>query len=374
MEDLGLPVEFSGRQDLNSDFEAKFNLDSNSTTPPSGENSAPESAKTSSPYGDHRAAEDASAADAQIAIADFGFVSKYVFPFTKQVRVDVRAMFPIDKETYDKADSMEKKVAWLYGVLRLLTLILYFLFLAIFTATASEYLTGTKRLDWLPDFIFAIDVANPTLKAIITIVLAGAVLAGVRFFLRWQFLREIERLSENFAHEVSQLYSDVTTRAFEMANSVRDRITDGCTWVESAELFAKASLWNAKRAEFLDRYSSNIAWKNRWMFLRIEFAAFLIKTVATLALVAVILFGFQFDPAGVSSDIGKKIAPVVFLLLNLHFGWGYAFRKQGDFWTRAFSKETKLQGSVETTYYNTIPRVIANLVDQVQAMERSKSN
>lgn len=324
-------------------------------------------------YGNHPAADDVEAADRQIESADFGFVYKRVLPFTMQVRQSIREMYPCDEIIYNKGDNAERRTSTIYFVLRFITFLLFLIFAAGTASQTSLYFTGEKMFGVAPGDALAINMGSRLLEAIACVALLGGFLVAVRYFFRWLLLREIEQSAERFAHEVSQRYSDTTSRTFEMAKEVMDRITQGMSWSESAELYAKAALWNAKRAEYLDRYSTNVAWKNQWIFLRVEFVTFFLKSVISLFLAFLIVTEFSFDAGRLGSDLGEKAAFIGVIAVFLHFGWGYAFRKKGDFWTTAFSKETKLQGSVASNYYNAIPRIIANLVRAVQANERNSA-
>jgi|GEM_PF-3691095 len=321
---------------------------------------------------EHAAAEDVAAAEKQISMDAFGSVTKFVYPFTQQVRQDVRALFPADKVIYDKADKAEGSVSRMYFVLRILTFSLFAGFSATTTAILSEFFTGESAIGFLPGAFFALGDGSEFLNAFLSVITLAVAFGVLRTMIRWMLLREIVQSAERFAHDVSQRYSDTTSRTFEMANGVIDRMTRDMTWAQSAELYAKAALYNAKRAEYLDRYSTNIAWKNRWMFLRLEAATFTLKLFLTLCLIALVALGFSPD-GDISVMTPQKVAFIALLAVNMHFVWGYAFRQKGDFWSAAFSKETKLQGSVESNYYNTIPRIIANLVKAIQANERNSN-
>lgn len=325
---------------------------------------------------EHAARDDVLAADAQITVQQFGHVTHYRTPFTTQVRDEIRTAYPCDKDIHDDGDSAELKIVLFYTLLRIVTLLLFAGFLNFAIAIAAIYFTGdyaainvaTGLLSYLP----APQPPNLMSALGLTVVVALG-LFFLRVAIRWLVLREIVQRGEKFAHNVSQRYSDVLTRLSDNANGIFDR-TNKCRWQRSAELFAKAALWNAKRAEYIDRYTTNIAWRNRWFFLRLEFVSFGIKAVLAAGACYFIFAGFEFSGSiDTQQNLIEKLSFCGVIIATLLIGWGYVFRKRGDFWTAAFTKEIKLQSAPQSHYYNMLPRIVANLVALAQSNERNSS-
>ncbi|PHS26074.1 MAG: hypothetical protein COA84_06715 [Robiginitomaculum sp.] len=328
----------------------------------------------------HGAQEHADLADMQSQKDGFARVGKYVTPFSRQIKEECRASFPKDIQAYDAADANQRRAEKLYFSLRLITLLIFGVYVYTIISALLYFVNHNEIrgfilggiLAFLPSFN-----GSELLYFSIFLVLASLVFTAFRFLFRWTIYRELIRCTDRFAHDVAIRYSDIAERMRLCAGNIfirEGRLKDmGMSWEDSVILWTKAALWNAKRAEYLDRYSTTVSWKIRLFIKRFESVTFLVK-IAIFIGASYWIYITVMGEALTGNGMTPALISISVMLLTLLFGWGYYFHWKDDFLIEAFLNEAKLGYSSETHYYNYIASRLAGTAVDIEKREFGNAN
>ncbi len=318
----------------------------------------------------HPAQEEADQALDQANLDGFGKVSTNVTPFSRQIKLECRISFPDDTAAYDAADQNQSRAEKLYFILRMTTLMAFTLYI-VCTFFILRYFIENNNVSTLITKVSSISLPafrnSETVYLSLLVILSSLAFTLLRFSLRWFFHDRLLNCTARFAHEVSMRYSDIEERMRRCAGDIFIRSEkwekNGLSWEESVKLWTRAALWNAKRAEYLDRYSTTVSWKIRLFIKRLEGTTFILK--ALILGVAFYSLYQSYERGYVSPDhYFPLLLSVAIVLITFLIGWGYFFRWDDNFLINAFEKEAKLSYDPDTHYYNFIAsRLAAKAVD-----------
>jgi hypothetical protein len=293
-------------------------------------------------------------ARAHFADVKYGATTNYHRPFSRQLKDEIFSAFPIDHEYYRMANWAQTKVCLQYIVLRLLTITIFVVVLTFQVAGTAIDVGGQTEVGFLRNALTEMKkligpFASSNLFIYVTTVgLIGFVLrTAIRFVL---FNWIMERAAERLSHQIFKKISIITDEVRDACSKARDRTGKGGPWPKRANAWIVIALWNAKRAEYLDRFSTAVIWCVQTYTKNIEIVTFWLKVGLTGILVGLVKL---------------DIAVVAFLFAQVFFFWHRLGQKPRNFWTLAFRKSAEDIEEDADNYPSKIGAVVENLVDEV---------
>ena len=309
-----------------------------------------------------------------------GAVDSYAAPLSRQHRKDIAIQFPADNKYFDFAEKTQWSVIRGYLYLRIATFTLFFV-LTIFQTLAFYMSISTNATVDGAGFVFNVfGYSLPIVKPVLSLISAGQslpggvipivmVASGLFIFLRY-LVRKVGFYilgirAERLSFDIFTRLDEVSSRVTETCAKARDRVGDG-EWPERARHWTIIALWNARRAEYLDRYITIIIWTVRTYILTIERVFILLK-------IAVMVAGFfwlfqQISGSGVGNQV--KVGVFSFFLgLQTYLLWHRAGMRPNDFWTEQFRRSASDTAGIRETYVDKISVLVENLVDEVISKE-----
>jgi hypothetical protein len=366
-------------------------------------------------------------ADEYVAGTNFGHVTRFMRPFSRQMKTDIRNRFPIDEAVYDEADRLQKETARHYTAMRGFTAV-FFLCLCVAAVMSNRAMTREYYS------LFGLEI--PRIAATTGIlVLWGAILVVLRWVARKFFMdllidKAVDKLAYttgNRCKDISGFINDACTQI-----GIIDAKDTGLNWAESASGWCKIALWNTKRNDNLDRYTTAVFWKvqvfnqSAETFSRMLKALFLFAAVFLLHshgtdgwrewgahshsndLILFVWLGgcyllFSNDAiAAVRSYVGSAVLVATCVMLLVYwsslgreaaadpvalisaivlavffwYGWIVSDLRTDEYWTVIFSREFRGGSDDQKSrrhYFNVIARQIGNLVNQILQAHRIPS-
>ena len=341
----------------------------------SGESASttPSTEKATEPYltSEFPKLEEYEAARKYFAKTDYGATMRYKQPFSNQLKDEIISAFGVDGEIYRKANEVQKKVCIQYAALRVVTL-------GVFLATLLIQLSGLagQPIEDAPisktAYRFAENLqalVNGDLILLLIITAIGAF--ALRWGIRWAFLdKTIEIEAERLSHKIFTYIDSVSEDVTNCCSKARDRTGRGGIWPKRANAWVTIALWNAKRAEYLDRYATTIIWCVRTYTKAIERISQAVKVIATIVAISAVAFGA--GPIGEyfgELSLNERISFGLLLGFQTFALWLFLPRKPADFWTLSFRKSATAHHEIEDNYPAKLGRVVENLVDEVLRKE-----
>lgn len=300
------------------------------------------------------------AANEHIRRSQFGVPqnSKYEVPFSRQLRRSIREDFPVDGELYAEADVRERQTLIIYFIMRIVTVTLFGITLFLIALTYRAWFAGEWIFTANPT---ALGNFGPALALIGSVTMVSYVLRRIVRFFFFYFMRDRARsLSFKFAKR----YSDILSRVTDNCYYGRRRLGEG-DWTVRGRNHMKMALWNAKRAEYLDRYVTTIVWLIRVWVLFIEAFFF---TIMGLGAAGVIIWVWMDKPDS-SMLAAQFILSLVLLAPLMIYLWVFAGRKSGNFWTEEFRGQIAEQSAEEEHYFDRIGKYVEDLIDESRSKE-----
>lgn len=324
------------------------------------------------------------AANAMAQATGFGRVGTVVRPFTSQVLSEIRRQFLVDAASHKRADDALSSATVLYDGLRMATFFLTFvpfLFVVVRLSTLvlgakSDWLSGIDAAwDWLPRLYGDTEAPN-VWTASLVIAAAGGVLFLVRLGIRWIFFDRLQRVAESFSNALARQYDEILSEVTKRATEIRNR--GGATpWPARARDATKISIWQGKRAEYLDRYMTTVLWKVQNAIETTEWVAWVAKFALGLLVLATI-WG-NGDPCGIANMsmvathfFDKAVLTIVAVPIGVYV-WGFSGRRGNSFWTENVTDEAKFE-TKRTHYVNAVAAQVENLVIEVMSQQRGRPN
>lgn len=310
--------------------------------------------------------------------AQVGNVGPYCAPFSRQLKSEIRRLFPRVVTPFDDADRTLRRVRGEFLWLKALTLLTFLTFLGVTYGLAIAYV-APEQFSWFPGLADLAPIWR-LVFALVLMVLAATALFGARTGLREVFFRALINPSmRDFTHRFASTYMDALVAAMTRAQESRDSAGPG-PWARRAYERMKVALYHAKRAEYIDRYGTTTLWNIRDLFKRIEYASWILKIATGFATTAFILL--MSDPAATAlagrppgSMAGRLVLVTLLAILGLWL-WGFVRRKD-DYLTEVFGGEfaaARAQRTIdeaEISYLEQIPDVVQNLVAETLMHARS---
>lgn len=295
------------------------------------------------------------AAHAHFRDGSIGAPNKYERPFTVQLKNDTRRQFPIDERFYLQAEAAQRSVLRMYVFLQLIEVAM----LAALILVQASLFAGSRLPDWLQWLPMA-NLSTPiAFVAGLSVALAGA---GLRRGFRWYFFHEIERKAERLSYDVFKRIDDISTNVTDACLKSRNRKGRG-EWSERARDWIIVAIWNAKRAEYLDRFITTIIWAVRTYILHVEAAAVTVKFALSLAI------GVAVFDASTRAAAAGSLGFILGLILQAVIIWLVWGRKPDDFWTRVFRSSANEHEESLEPYADKIASVVENLVHEALGKE-----
>jgi len=327
--------------------------------------------------------------EAELAYADHlldegilvGQVGRFVRPFSRQLKQEIRRLFPADRETFDYADEASRIVEIQYLTMRAVTLLLLVVFLGVTygLAFACVYPGSLARLPvhvpWLTT-----TPAGLRLGVVSAVcVTVGGTLYLLRIAVRTLvFSVLIDPRMHRFTHQFSSTYQGALVAAMARAQESEDR--SNSAWAENAYRATRAALYHGKRAEYLDRYGTTTLWNIHEFFRRFEVISWFAKGLVGVSLTyGLLALG---APASGERWLGIPIAYLCEVVLWIEavtigiFGWGIS-RRESDALTGIFEtgfsalRDTWQVSEREMSYMTLLPELVRNLVSNVLSYARS---
>ncbi|MBL4616330.1 MAG: hypothetical protein JKY46_01410 [Robiginitomaculum sp.] len=328
----------------------------------------------------HGAKEHAALADLQSETDNFARVKKYVTPFSRQIKEECRSSFSNDTKVYDAADKSQLRIEKIYFGLRLITLLTFSVYVYTIINALLYFVSHGEIRDFIPGGAAAFLPrfnGGELLYFSAFLVLVSLSFTFLRFLLRGAAHYELTRCTESFAHNVAMRHSDIAERMRLCAGNIfvrEGRLKDmEISWEDSVTLWTKAALWNAKRAEYLDRYSTTVSWKIRLFIKRLETTTFFVKSAIVIAS-SYWIYTSVMNESFIHNSTAPALISIALMFLTLVLGWGYYFHWKDDFLIKEFLEKAKLEYSSETHYYNYISSRLAATAVDIEKREFGNAN
>jgi len=297
-----------------------------------------------------------------------GSVPVYKTPLSRQMWAGIAEQFPIDAPHFEAAKKTQRRTVIGYGAMRLVT---FLIFLVMTTAQIGAFagaMSGADAVEPTGGLLGALLAATAALNfSDLQYLLAIPVIGMVGLFLRSIARRITFHLlgigAERLSHRVFGRLDLIRMRITEAASKTRDRVGKG-EWRERARNWTIIALWNAKRAEYLDRYITVVIWTVRTYISQIEATLMTVKFV----IVVVLLLNVLPLAEGVGG-VAWLLLMALALLAQTCLLWHLLGQKPNDFWTTEFRKAADDDENINETYVHKIGGIVENLVDEVLAKE-----
>ena len=273
----------------------------------------------------------------------FGEVGEKKWPFSRQLKTAIRRKFTVDRVTFDAADRLQVEAFMLATLMRLLTFAITFIPFVILSisyslqkeiaassAASSFEVALAEAAALLGSFFNKIDIETSVFSGL---VVATIMLIVIRVIIRFIFglMAQINVLT--LAKTVSNKYGEIRHHITTCCGAVANRPERG-SWPQAAKRSMKDALESARRAEYLDRYSTTVFWKIEFGFREIE-TFFVLLKVTLLAVASAWLYNAAID--GGSAASFNDISHILGLLIGGVLGWIVFARARNDFLTESFS-------------------------------------
>jgi len=231
-----------------------------------------------------------------------GEFEQYHRPFTRQIKSDFRTLFPILIPFFDHSDQAEAGAIRTATSMRIITLILFTLYIAgigyviSLLASGADDLTSSK-----------LEKAWPIFLPLVIPVITGLVRASR--------LDNVRRASSDFGSQFNANLNLINNKASYALERVSDDApaSEGCD--ERAKKWTTVALWLFSLHGLYDRYVTTISWRVQTSFV---YVTWLFRSVKWAILV---VFGFLLaDQVSALSPSAPAIAAVVLFVLAL-FVW-----------------------------------------------------
>lgn len=295
---------------------------------------------------------DLKAADALISKQKLlGWHTKFTAPLSAQLKAEWKALFEQDADFYKKVDTFQRDVILTYAVLRFVTYALFVLYILtsynILFLKFSVETHASNIFAWLGQVTsglasFILQLSGDSLW------IAFAVTTGAFFLLRI-IVRSIAFVrmnikAEKLAHRVANQRWEVLLAGTHAINKAKEPPSSTSDWSQHAGRWTKVASWYAKRAEYVDRYSTTVNWLIQFYINRLEniFSAAKAGTVLALALHTFVLLpipdflGLQALPE--SSHVTLRILSGLLMICTVIF-WYFLGSAKTSFFREAFERE-----------------------------------
>ncbi|MEL6371579.1 MAG: hypothetical protein AAFR03_12775 [Pseudomonadota bacterium] len=314
-------------------------------------------------------------ANQMIRANEVGRTAGFVFPFSSQLKRDTARQFEADKLFYRTATKTQFKVLAYYFGMRASGLAAFFGFLYCFDLFARHYFLGAEAVVMMPNLVEQVFAGSPlgsTLTALAAVALASII---VRYFLRVIFFLFIDVQAHQLSFHIKQRVSDIVSRITECCAYSQVRRGNGL-WSSRGKNWIKVAIWNAKRAEYLDRFASTITWLIQFYVNLMEWIANVVMVAASTWVAAHIVTRYHLfsDVEAVRGSTFDGIIMAVILGLTVFIGWIFLFRRKGDFWTEKFRTELVEAETAAPHYFDQVSSVVENLIEMVVANERNSAS
>lgn len=304
------------------------------------------------------------AANEHIQRTSFGIPqnARYELPFSRQLRRSIREEFPVDRELYQEADKRERQTITIYLMMRIIGVIIFAATLAAFGAIYWGWFNG--------EVFFTDEVASPQNFGLAMGLLAGVAIIswGIRHAVRFFFFYFMRDRARALSFKFAKRHSDILSRITENCFYGRRRVGQG-DWTVRGRNHMKMALWNAKRAEYLDRYVTTIVWLIRIWVIYMETIFLTLMGVASFVLIAWVVEMIQTMTAPHMGLMTQAIVSFVLLVPTMIYFWVFSGRKGGNFWTEEFRGQIVQQTVDEEHYFDRIGKYVEDLIDESRAKE-----
>lgn len=208
----------------------------------------------------------------------FGKTKKRLTPLSRQVKHEIRDLFPIDYPAFNLADKTKGKIERRTVILRLSTIFVFLAYLALILGATQDFLGVSDKSNALKVFGYGLPglpsifqgFFQTPLGYVIYIFVISVFAIAARRTIREFFFMAIHRFTGQFAHDLDSRWDCIDTRVTECCLAAQKR---GANWTLRSNLYTIIAIWNAKRAEYLDRYSTVSAWKIHDFVMLVEYLA-----------------------------------------------------------------------------------------------------
>ena len=295
---------------------------------------------------------------------NFGRTRHTLRPLSKQVFDEVRSLFPIDKPAFDEADKLKSKITRRTLQLRACTMGVFCLWVMAVAVLTHSFLDA-RGVQWtfLTSFPAGVVAYIGWLLAIS--ILATAARRGIR---AWFFM-SIHQATGQFSHDLDSRWDDVNTRVTDCCLEAQSR---GKGWALRSKLYLIIAVWNSKRAEYLDRYTTVLGWKINDIVRRIEQVATSAKALIAAALILTVLGRVAADAELQTLRILAAIAALL-LVVPITTIWGFLLfgRVPNDKWTEVLRSDIAKSESTHKHNFLKLGELVENLARTILEVQRT---
>lgn len=298
----------------------------------------------------------------------FAKTKRRLTPLSRQVFDEIRDLFPIDKAAFDETDRLKEEIVKKTLLLRMFTMLTYIFFLCCVGLLTWELLVSSNGpisiFGWQPSPAVQSFFVYP-----VTILLASLFTIGVRLLIRDHVFMDIRRETGQFSHDLDKRWDCIDSRVTECCLAAQKR---GQGWALRSKLFTIIATWNAKRAEYLDRYSTVSAWKIHDFVALIEIVATSIKIVLALALFGYFATYFWKYPEIQNLAVASGLF-ALFSVLAFTAWWGFLWfgRVPNDKWTEVLRSDIAKTEESEKHHFLKFGDLVENLARTVLEVQRT---
>lgn len=319
----------------------------------------------------------------------FGAVQETVRPLSVQFRKEIRTTFPIDAAFYEDLDRRQGELrrnlltVYLVGTLVLSLMVLlsgavivpFLMSFGSSEAVAAYELRFFDRIFWtktdgeiVSDWRVGLDVLSVPLALLSVFGLALI----IRWLARIWLLAEINQSVSYIALETKRVNGDMLANVGTRLKQVTDARLLKERWVEHAKQYMILALWQTKRAEYFDRYSTVFDWKLEHFFERSE------RAFVTIQL-AISFFIFYLMTRTVEAhDVAVAWLPfgVILMAFGIYYylGWYVAGRETNDTWGKQIGGDVDEAQADQEHPFQDVAQTVAVLIQTIKNSERGNDD
>lgn len=297
-----------------------------------------------------------------------GETGPYVTPFSLQLRNDTEAQFGQDKSFYRSIKKTMQEVLFTYAIMRVIGVVIFGAYIAMllwlvenFAKIGGESFLAVAHQALIKSF------ANADTALGVLLVCLSVASVAVRWFVRFIFFLYINTRGRELSYLIKKHIDDIGSKIMESCSKAQLRNGAG-RWSRRAGNWTRVALWQAKRAEYLDRYSSTTTWLVQHYTLLMERLFWAYLAAATLYASDQIL---RSGNCSGGDCVAFNWFIVSLVTVTAAVGWGLLFRRRGNFWTQEFRKKIAADAGDSPHYFEQVGELVENLVEMVVANQRS---
>ena len=308
--------------------------------------------------------------DALIAQTHFGQTSIHIAPFTAQLRASIKNTFEVDADIYAVSDDAIQSVQANYVRMRGLTLTAFIVNLVLVSSmlhAGNDSISNLFVIPILADW-FAIwpRVGDLPIASYGYSLALTAALVIARLLVREWHRRSIEFDGLTFAYRVKARNDEILSK---LDRCTRYAGLEGEDRAERSKKWTKIALWCSKRSEYLDRYTTTLAWKAQDTLKDVQSLTVVLKLglLIYVASSVILIFDDNSERAITLTTEIYRLGFVAIFIPSMVYCWHYLHWFQRNIWNATFSETVDGEDAYIGNFYDDISDMVESFARQVDA-------